>query len=103
VGFEFECWTEDEKPDEAALRERLQLEGYDVTAWTDAPGTVHPPHSHSEDQTHWIISGKLEFTVDGQIYTLYAGDRDFLPANTPHAAFVPGSEPVRYLIGVKNR
>jgi quercetin dioxygenase-like cupin family protein len=102
MNFEFERWNKDEKPDAAALRERLQGEGYDVTEWTDAPGTVHPLHSHAEDQTHWIISGRLELTVNRQTYVLYAGDRDFLPANTAHAAFVPGSEPVRYLIGVKN-
>ena len=101
MNFEFERWNKNKKPDAASLRDQLQAEGYDVTEWTDAAGTVHPPHSHTEDQTHWIISGKLEFTVDGQLYVLCAGDRDFLPANTEHAAFVPGSEPVRYLIGVK--
>lgn len=101
MNFEFERWTKDEKPNAAALREQLHAEGYEVTEWTDAAGTVHTLHSHVEDQTHWIISGKLEFTVERQTYVLYAGDRDFLPANTPHSAFVPGREPVRYLIGVK--
>jgi hypothetical protein len=28
-------------------------------------------------------------------------DRDFLPANTMHSAFVPGDQPVTYLIGAK--
>jgi len=83
------------------LRQVLQSEGYEVMEWTDAPGTMYPPHSHSEDQSHWVISGELELTIDGETYTLLAGDRDFLPAHTMHTAFVPGKEPVRYLIGVK--
>jgi quercetin dioxygenase-like cupin family protein len=84
------------------LRKRLQSEGYSVSEWCDAPGTVYPVHSHEEDQTHWIISGALEFNGAGEVYTLRAGDRDFLPANTPHAARVANSEPVCYLIGAKN-
>ena len=70
--------------------------------WSDRPGTVYESHSHDTDQSHWIISGELELVVNGQTYQLRAGDRDFMPANTSHSAFVPGTQPVRYLIGVKN-
>lgn len=101
MNFEVERWSEDAKADAAALRKRLENEGYEVMEWTDAPGTAYPPHFHSEDQSHWIISGELELTVGDQEYKLGSGDRDFLPANTMHAAFVPGNVPVRYLIGVK--
>ena len=84
------------------LRQRLEHEGYNVFEWTDAAGTVYGPHSHAEDQSHWIISGALELTAHNETYILGAGDRDYLPANTTHSAFVPGNEPVRYLIGAKN-
>jgi len=47
------------------------------------------------------LSGELELRVGHEIYTLRAGDRDFLPANTIHSAFVPGDEPVTYLIGAR--
>lgn len=94
-------WNEPQRPDVADLRTRLENEGYGVTEWSDAPGTVYETHVHDTDQTHWIISGELQFTVAGESYQLGAGDRDFLPANTAHAAFVPGRKPVRYLIGVK--
>jgi quercetin dioxygenase-like cupin family protein len=63
-----------------------------------APCTAH---RHTEDQSHWIISGELELRVQNEAYTLRAGDRDYLPANTVHSAFVPGSEAARYLIGAK--
>jgi quercetin dioxygenase-like cupin family protein len=100
--YKLERWNEHRKPNAAALLYRLHKEGYDVMDWTDAPGTVYPPHLHTEDQCHWVISGELQLMVGPETYTLSAGDRDFLLANTLHAAFVPGEEPVRYLVGVKH-
>jgi quercetin dioxygenase-like cupin family protein len=94
-------WNELGRPLPETLRQQLKDEGYDVFEWSDAPGTVYGPHSHEDDQCHWIISGTLELTVGGESYTLWPGDRDFLAANTVHSAFVPGSQPVRYLIGSK--
>lgn len=83
------------------LREALEQEGYSVFEWSDAPGTHYGAHRHAEDQSHWIVSGELELRIQGETYTLRAGDRDYLPANTVHSAFVPGDEPVRYLIGAR--
>ncbi len=103
MSFKFERCNGDAVPDVATLRNILQSEGYDVMEWTDAPGTVYPPHSHLDDQSHWVISGELELTVGPETYTLLAGNRDLLPAGTTHSAFVPGKAPVRYLIGVKRR
>jgi len=99
--FRVERWTGASLPNSTELRESLEAEGYSVFEWSDSPGTVYEPHAHDEDQSHWIISGALQLTAEGQSYTLQAGDRDFLPARTTHAAFVPGDKPVRYLIGAK--
>ena len=101
MSIRVERWSEDGAPDPAALRKRLQSEGYSVFQWTDAAGTKYGPHAHAEDQSHWIVSGELELRVGPETYTLRAGDRDFLPANTIHSAFVPGDAPVVYLIGAK--
>ena len=101
VSIEVERWSEEGEPDAGQLRQRLQSEGYSVFQWTDAPGTRYGPHAHAEDQSHWIISGALELRVGHESYTLRAGDRDFLSANTLHSAFVPDDEPVVYLIGAK--
>src|SRR5437868_1301798 len=100
--LQVERWTEPDKPNAKKLRAHLEREGYSVFEWSDASGTVYAPHSHAEDQSHWIISGELQLTVAGESYTLRAGDRDYLPADTTHSAFVPGKEPVRYLIGAKS-
>ena|ERR1700730_11972117 len=101
MSLQIELWNKSDEPNAQALRQRLESEGYSVFEWSDAPGTVYGSHAHDEDQSHWIISGALELTVDNKRYTLRAGDRDFLPANTTHSAFVPGNEPVHYLIGAK--
>lgn len=102
MSIEVERWNEEAAPNPAELRQRLQDEGYSVFQWSDAPGTKYGPHSHPEDQSHWILSGELELRVEHDTYTLRAGDRDLLPANTVHSAFVPGDGPVTYLIGAKH-
>lgn len=61
MSFEFERWTGDGKPDAAALRNRLQSEGYDVDR---CPGTVHPLHSHSEDQSQLLHCRRQEMFID---------------------------------------
>jgi quercetin dioxygenase-like cupin family protein len=97
-----ERWSEPTPPDAQALRKQLEREGYSAFQWSDAPGTKYGPHAHAEDQSHWIVSGELELRIGHETYTLRAGDRDFLPANTIHSAFVPGRAPVVYLIGAKH-
>lgn len=101
MSFRVERWSGSGAPEPLELRRLLESEGYKVFEWSDSPGTVYKQHSHGEDQSHWIISGALELTVGDKRYTLAAGDRDFMAANTMHSAFVPGSEPVRYLIGAR--
>jgi quercetin dioxygenase-like cupin family protein len=96
-----ERWNSEDSPEADRLRAILESEGYHVFEWSDAPGTQYGAHRHAEDQSHWIVSGALELRVAGESYTLQAGDRDYLPAGTVHAAFVPGTKPVRYLIGAK--
>ncbi len=102
MSFEVEYWDESQPPDARRRRRRLELEGYSVFEGTDRPGAYYPPHSHAEDQSHWIISGALTLIVGGEGYTLRAGDCDFLPAGTVHEARIEGGETVIYLIGAKH-
>jgi quercetin dioxygenase-like cupin family protein len=96
-----ERWSEAEQPDARVLRKLMEAEGYSVFEQRDEAGTSYGPHSHAEDQSHWIIRGVLTLRVGWEDYTLRAGDRDYLPANTEHSAIVPNDEPVIYLIGIK--
>ena len=102
MSIQVERWNEDGPPHADDLRQRLQSEGYSVFQWSDAPGTRYGAHAHAEDQSHWILSGKLKLRVGAETYTLRAGDRDYLPAHTYHSAFVPDDGPVTYLIGAKS-
>lgn len=100
--FRIVRWSEAYSPNAAMLRLQLEREGYRVFQWGDRPEMVYPEHKHPEDQSHWIISGALELTVQGHgTYVLEAGDRDFLPAGTYHWARVVSEEAVVYLIGEK--
>ncbi len=84
------------------LRHMLVSEGYRVYQWSDEPETFYADHFHNDDQSHWVISGSLELTVERVgTFILEAGDRDFMPAGTYHSVRVIGEEPVTYLIGEK--
>jgi len=100
--YRIERWTEMTAPNAAMLRFALEREGYRVFQWGDRPEMVYAIHKHDEDQTHWIISGALELTIEKVgTFTLEAGDRDFMPAGSYHSARVVGEEAVVYLIGEK--
>jgi quercetin dioxygenase-like cupin family protein len=101
LNLEIERWNESDPPDGQILRQRMEAEGYSVFESRDAAGTTYGPHTHAEDQSHWILSGALILRVGWEEYTLRAGDRDYLPANTEHSAIVPRDEAVVYLIGIK--
>jgi quercetin dioxygenase-like cupin family protein len=102
LSIRIEHWDDDHAPKADELRRRMLAEGYRVFQWSDAPGTTYDTHAHAEDQSHWIVSGALLLRVGGDEYILRAGDRDFLPAHTEHSEFVPGHEPVVYLIGARD-
>ena len=101
MSLKVERWGGVGPPDKETLRRQMEAEGYSVFEWTDAAGTSYGPHSHAEDQSHWIIQGALTLRVGWEEYTLRAGDRDYLPANTEHSAVVPRDDSVIYLIGAK--
>jgi quercetin dioxygenase-like cupin family protein len=102
-GYRVEKWSERSAPVAGDLMDRMRSEGYSVFQWSDSAGAIYPEHEHGDNQSHWIISGSLELTVRGYgKVTLGAGDRDFMPARTVHAARVIGNEPAVYLIGAKN-
>ena len=95
-------WEKEEKPNVAKLLQQMELEGYSVYQWSDRPGAIYSEHFHTNNQSHWIISGSLELTIKNVgTFILKAGDRDLMPAHTFHSARVVGEESVVYLIGEK--
>jgi quercetin dioxygenase-like cupin family protein len=86
---------------EAALRRRLEAEGYDVSRYTYPPGTHFPEHTHRVDKIDAVISGRFELVVSGETAVLGPGDWIDVPRGVPHAATVLGREPVVSLDAVK--
>lgn len=102
MSYRIERWMQVYTPNPAMLRHILVSEGYRVFQWGDTPTSVYPLHKHPQDQSHWIVSGALELTIEKVgTFVLEPGDRDFLPANTYHSARVVSEESVIYLVGEK--
>src|SRR4029079_6411677 len=58
------------------------------------PGSVFPEHHHPEEQVTVVISGQIEFSVDGETVVLTNGAAALIPPNVPHGARVIGDAPV---------
>ena len=100
--YRVERWLNPGEPVAEELAAIMRAEGYSVFKWSDGPGAAYADHQHGEDQSHWIISGTMELTVQVEgLIQLGPGDRDFMPAGTMHSARVKGNKPVVYLIGAK--
>ena len=52
-------------------------------------GAVVPSHSHIFEQTGFLISGKLLFTIAGDQHEVNPGDSWCIKGNVEHSAFVP--------------
>lgn len=76
---------------------RQLLEGVDITTlvhgdrtlmgqFNIAKGSMVPNHSHPHEQTGIMISGKLQFIVDGETMDVKAGDSWCLPGGIEHSA-----------------
>jgi quercetin dioxygenase-like cupin family protein len=101
--YRVEKWYQAYPPNPAMLRHILVAESYAVFQWCDKPGSTYAWHKHDEDQSHWIVSGSLELSIEGcGPVVLGPGDRDFMPAGTYHSARVIGTDPVIYLVGALN-
>jgi quercetin dioxygenase-like cupin family protein len=58
-----------------------------VCECTFAPGVKVPNHSHPHEQAGYVVSGKIQITIDDKSFDLGAGDSYCAPSNVPHSAF----------------
>jgi len=76
---------------------RQLMEGIDLTTLVHgektlmgqfkiAKGSIIPAHSHPHEQTGFLISGKLRFTVEGEKTDAEVGDSWCLPGGVEHSA-----------------
>ncbi len=91
-------WTEATAPDEQTIGRRLADEGFDAFLWSDTPDSAYPPHHHPDDESLWVICGRITFGIEGCEHPLGPGDRLMLPRGTIHTAKV-GLEGATYWVG----
>jgi len=93
-------WDGSGVPTEAALRRRLEAEGFGVFCWRDEAGATYTAHAHDHDESIWVVAGAIAFGARGRDLRLAAGDRLMLPKDTVHTAHA-GSSGATYVIGQK--
>ena len=57
-------------------------------------GAVIPTHSHPHEQTGYLISGQLEFAIDGENIIANPGDSWNIPGDVEHSATAIDEETV---------
>jgi quercetin dioxygenase-like cupin family protein len=53
---------------------------------TLAPDAVVPTHSHPHEQMGMMVSGSMEFTIEGVTRSLSGNEMYLVPGGVPHAA-----------------
>ena len=83
-------WIGERPPSEAEIRKILADEGLSAYSWSNGPGDVYSPHSHSFHKVIYVVKGSITFGLPekGTQLNLKEGDRLELPANTVHNAKV---------------
>lgn len=63
------------------------------------PGQGTPPHAHArEDETFYILEGRIDITVGGVTHELGPGSAAFGPRGIPHSFTNPGPGDARFLV-----
>ena len=53
---------------------------------TLAPDAIVPTHSHPHEQMGMLVSGTMEFTIEGETRVITGNGLYFVPGGVPHAA-----------------
>ena len=77
-------------------RRAVYLDDVMLTFFDFEPNAVIPAHDHPHQQITWIISGAMEFDLDGEKRILRAGDGVLIPPHVSHGAVIL-DEPCRAL------
>ena len=72
------------------FRRSVYLDDVMLTFFEFEPEAVIPEHHHPHQQITFVISGAMEFDLDGEKQVLQAGDGASVPPNTPHSAVITG-------------
>jgi mannose-6-phosphate isomerase-like protein (cupin superfamily) len=66
---------------------------FDLVISKNRRGTEPPPHVHArEDEFFYVLSGRMQVYVDGEVFAVAAGECMFLPRRRPHAWLITSEE-----------
>ena len=78
------------------LRRAVYLDDVMITFFDFEPEAIIPEHHHPHQQITFVISGTMEFDLDGEKQVLQAGDGVLIPPDVPHSAVI-GPQPCKAL------
>ena len=78
------------------LRRAVYLDDVMLTFFEFEPEAIIPEHHHPHQQITFVISGTMEFDLDGETQVLQAGDGVLIPPDVPHSAII-GDGPCKAL------
>ena len=93
-----EVWTLIAEPDE----------GSSISYFNDF--YVHPSsggvplHNHNEEEIFYVLHGKGEMEIEGEVRSISSGDAIYIPSRAMHGIRNPGGHPLRVVVvGVSPR
>jgi quercetin dioxygenase-like cupin family protein len=69
-------------------RRAVYLDDVMLTFFDFEPGAIIPEHHHPHQQITWVVSGTMEFVLDGEKRLLHAGDGALIPPDVVHSAVI---------------
>jgi len=81
-------------PQEGAVVLATEGEQMTLTIMEFEPNAVLPEHSHPHEQVGYMIEGEAEFVLDGESFSVTAGQMWRVPGGLPHQVNV-GPKPMR--------
>jgi quercetin dioxygenase-like cupin family protein len=76
---------------EAALRQKVEACGYQVSTFAWPAGTVVAAQSQDHERVDAVVTGILKITLDGESAILTAGDMVYVPRGAVRRVEVVGS------------
>ncbi|MFC7071076.1 cupin domain-containing protein [Halobaculum lipolyticum] len=67
-----------------------------------APGATVPTHTNEVEHEQYVLAGEYTVGIDGETYTVAAGDALLIPAGVPHWYRNDGDEPGAFVCVVPN-
>jgi quercetin dioxygenase-like cupin family protein len=59
-----------------------------MTEFLLAKGMILPVHKHSQEQTGYLVSGKIKLSIGPDEYKVGPGDSWVIPGDTEHGAYI---------------